>query len=215
MVRVDLHCHTTYSPDSTIKTDNFIKISKKKNLQKIAITDHNAIEGALKLKKIAPDLIIVGEEISSKEGHIIGLFISEHIEPHRPAIEIAKDIKKQGGLVYIAHPFSSIRAGIGEKTLNEIKDYIDIIEVFNSRSFFNRENQRAKKYAEMNSLLQGVGSDSHRESHLGNTFLEMENFDTKEEFINSLKAAKQTKKKANFLAFFAPIFVKILSKLKI
>lgn len=213
-LHVDLHCHTEASPDSTIEIKKIIKICKKKNIQKLAITDHNVIEGALKSKKLAPDLIIIGEEISSCEGHIIALFINKHIPPHKSAIETVKDIKAQGGIVYIPHPFSSLRAGVGEKTLNQIRKYIDIIEVFNSRTFFSKENEKALRYAQKYNLLQGAGSDAHRESHLGKTFIKMRNFNTKKEFLENLKTAELTKKRARFTAFFAPIYVKLLHKIK-
>jgi len=185
-IKVDLHLHTSFSRDSSIEMEELYKRCMKLGISKVAITDHNEIKGALKMKEKYPDFIIVGEEIMTKHGEIIGLFLKELIKPQQSAKQTIKQIKKQGGAVYIPHPFDKIRCNISSH-LDEIKDDIDIIEVFNSKVFFNITNKKALKYAEKNGFLKGAGSDAHALNQLGNTYIKMDDFNTKEEFLKSLK----------------------------
>jgi predicted metal-dependent phosphoesterase TrpH len=188
-IKIDLHSHTTSSLDSSIKIEELYDLCKKLGISKIAITDHNEIKGALKLKKMHPDFVIVGEEIMTNKGEIIGLFLKEFIKPRMSPEETIKEIRKQGGVVYIPHPFDPIRPNIGAY-IDKIKDDIDIIEVFNSKIVFKSSNTKARKYAKKNKLLMGAGSDAHAAFQLGRTYILMDDFDTKEEFLKNLKDSK-------------------------
>ncbi|MBC7261726.1 MAG: PHP domain-containing protein, partial [Chloroflexi bacterium] len=116
-IKVDLHIHTCYSPDSLTSLEAVIAAALERGLGALAITDHNAIEGALALQRMAPFPVIVGEEILTAEGDIIGLFLQELIPPKlTPAQTIAR-IREQGGVVYIPHPFDFRRSALPEPVL--------------------------------------------------------------------------------------------------
>ncbi|RLC74880.1 MAG: hypothetical protein DRI61_15875, partial [Chloroflexi bacterium] len=109
MIKADLHVHTIYSKDAFLTLRNLISVAIYKKIKCIAITDHNEIRGALKLRKIAPFKIIVGQEIMTSEGEIIGLFLSNRIESGLSPEKTIEEIRKQGGLVYLPHPFSGTK----------------------------------------------------------------------------------------------------------
>jgi hypothetical protein len=164
---------------------------KRKGIECVGITDHNTIEGALKLKEEVSIRVIVGEEIKTEHGEIIGLFLKNEVPSGLSILETIEMIKEQGGLVYIPHPFDNFRkATIDITVLEKIIDKIDVIEVFNSRTLFNQANEIALKFAKEHNIIPAVGSDAHTKHEIGNSYIEMEDFSTKEEFLKSLKNAR-------------------------
>ncbi|RLI05513.1 hypothetical protein DRO22_02635 [Candidatus Bathyarchaeota archaeon] len=161
-MRLDLHIHSKYSFDSILEPKKIIKVAKKRGLDGVAITDHNTIKGSLEAKKINEDedfLVIVGSEISTEAGDIIGLFLSEEIKS-RNSIEVIEEIKEQGGIVVLPHPYR------GHKLNEELIEKIDAIEVFNARSS-KIENERSVKLAERYDKPVIAGSDAHFASEIG------------------------------------------------
>ncbi|MCW3138527.1 MAG: PHP domain-containing protein [Methanophagales archaeon] len=161
-MRLDLHIHSKYSFDSILEPKKIIKVAKKRGLDGVAITDHNTIKGSLEAKKINEDedfLVIVGSEISTEAGDIIGLFLSEEIKS-RNSIEVIEEIKEQGGIVVLPHPYR------GHKLNEELIEKIDAIEVFNARSS-KIENERSVKLAERYDKPVIAGSDAHFSSEIG------------------------------------------------
>lgn len=184
-MKVDLHIHTIYSGHSLLRISHIVKVARKRGLDAVAITDHNEIRGALELSKEFP--IILGEEVSSDQGDIIGLFLNEKIE-RAPALEVMDRIREQGGLVLIPHPFDTLR---GESLKSEdLSRMGDIIEVFNSRVVRPRDNERAKKFAESNELPQSVGSDAHTSIEIGRAWMELESIDDPRSFLKALSNTK-------------------------
>ncbi len=214
VVKTDLHCHTQASYDSNTKYEDLIRRCKKEGIDKIAITDHDTIKGALKLKKLAPDLIIVGQEVRCLKGDIIGLFLTEEISKNLSLREAAKEIKKQGGLVYIPHLFDRLRSGIGRKGFEKIKDLVDIIEVFNGKTFWPSINKKAWKLAKKNKIIMAAGSDSHQVETIGKTFNELESFKTPQEFLLNLKNAKRTEHFLGFKAYFRSLIAILKSLIR-
>jgi len=158
----DLHIHSKYSFDSILEPKKIIKVAKKRGLDGVAITDHNTIKGGLEAKKINGDpnfLVIVGSEISTEIGDIIGLFLNEEIKS-RNSMEVIKEIKEQGGLVVLPHPYR------GHKLNEELIEKIDAIEVFNARSS-KIENEKSAKLAERYGKPAVAGSDAHFSSEIG------------------------------------------------
>ena len=158
----------------------------------MAVTDHGEIDGALEIAKIAPFKVIIGEEVLTPYGEIIGLFIKEKIaSPCSPEEAISK-IKKQGGIVVIPHPFDTLRSTalkpeILEKLIKE--EVVNALEGINGRVIYASHNKAAQKHAREHQLLITAGSDSHRVDEIGNVFLEMPEFETPCEFLASLKEA--------------------------
>ncbi len=187
MIKADLHIHTAYSPDATTSLDQVVSRCLKLGINCIAVTDHNTILGALRVREMAPFPVIVGEEINTCSGEIIGYFLTEEIPPRLPAEETVRRIKEQGGLVCIPHPFDRLRfSALRRQTLEMILPQVDIIEVFNSRVLLPRHNLRALHFAQENGLLLSAGSDAHVPSEIGRAYVAMPEFNDKEEFCQAL-----------------------------
>ena len=169
-MKYDLHIHTYKSPCSNLKPITILKTAKKKGLDGIAIVDHNTIQGGLEVKKLNKDKnfeVIVGSEISTKHGEIIGLYLKKEIKS-RNILEVIKEIKKQGGLIIIPHPFTLGIFRKGAKShLSKIKNKIDAIEAINCRCFFKSENKKAFSFAKKNNLAKTAGSDAHFAPEIG------------------------------------------------
>jgi predicted metal-dependent phosphoesterase TrpH len=178
MLRVDTHIHTHFSPDSATDPAKLVSRCLKTGLNCIAITDHNTIDGALEVQRLAPFSVIVGEEIKSAGGEIIGLFLQEAVPRDLPALETVQRIKEQGGLVAIPHPFDHFRRSvIDPQALQDVLPNVDIVEAFNSRNTFRRDNRTALDLAMKHGLLTSAVSDSHTLMELGRTYVEMPDFD--------------------------------------
>lgn len=197
IIKVDLHVHTSpCSLDSLMQVDDLLETCDYKCIDCVALTDHDEIECAIKLHEKAPSRIIVGEEIHTTEGEMIGLFLKERVEPGLTPAETADKIKEQGGLVYIPHPFDNMRASvIKKKCLDEIMPKVDIIEVYNSRNVFRWSNHNALSYAQKNNILAGVGSDAHSKFEVGQAYVLIDEFNSAEDFLSKLADAEYHKNK--------------------
>jgi len=168
-MRFDLHTHTRFSPsDGILEPVRLVKAAKKKGLSGIAVTDHNTIKGGIKAKKLKEKglQVIVGSEVRSTRGEIIGLFISEEIMSKKP-VEIFEEIKDQGGLVLIPHPFDEMRSSAFKLKKSDVK-HIDAIETFNSRCVFQKYNDSAQRCVKKWDLGVCAGSDAHYAGEVGN-----------------------------------------------
>lgn len=192
LIKADLHVHTIFSPDSRITPEALAKDAALKGIDAVAVTDHGTIKGALEVEKLDTDLqVIVGEEVWTKDGEIIGLFLKEEVPNFTTAQVAADNIKEQGGLVMIPHPLSRrIPSRIDEKVLHEIMPSVDILEVINARNTVIEDEDRTRQLAEKYNKLTCAGSDAHRIPSLGRAFTTMESFDTPEEFLENLRTAK-------------------------
>lgn len=206
----EFHCHTSYSEDGGAKIKNLIEICRKSGVSGIAITDHDKIDGALALKKMAPQNlnIVIGEEINTIQGEIIGLYLDEKINSELSLKKTIQKIKEQGGLVIIPHPFDRLRSK--RLPLEEIKNNlaeIDIIETFNARCVFSEDNEKAEEFAKKNNKLAISGSDAHFIGEYGKTLIKNINCQDPQNFLESLK-------KASFQTHKASIFFHFLTKFK-
>lgn len=154
----------------------------------IAITDHNTIAGALELKRIAPFPVIIGAEILTSEGELMGFFLSEEVPHHLSPEETVTRIKLQGGLVCLPHPFDSLRrhSSISGANLNRVRPHLDMVEVFNARTLLRRDCAKAISFARSNGFLASAGSDAHMPAELGYAYVEMPGFEGRDEFRAAL-----------------------------
>lgn len=191
-LRVDLHSHTSDSFDCLCDPGEVLRTARARGVDRLAITDHNRIEAALSLHAAAPDRIIVGEEVKTREGFdVIGLFLSELIPKRTPARETCERIRAQGGVVYVPHPFDVSRSGAGERHLEALADLIDVVEVHNSRCLRPSVNARAASWADAHGKLHGAGSDAHTLAEIGSGFVEMPPFEnTRDGFLAALAAGE-------------------------
>lgn len=181
-MKYDLHTHSKYSGDGWLEVEKMVKIATRKGLSGIALTDHNTIKGALKAKKLENEnfKVIIGSEISTERGEVIGLFLSEEIVS-RKFEEVIEEIKEQNGIVVLPHPFDNIR-GNGIKPKNNDAKLVDYVEVFNSRCLMNKYNIMAISYAKKHQLNILAGSDAHFGYEIGNAGVCIKDDDLRKSF---------------------------------
>jgi predicted metal-dependent phosphoesterase TrpH len=183
---IDLHTHSTYS-DGSDTPSVLARRAREAGLHAIALTDHNSLSNAIPLQRLAPFPVIVGEEIKTTEGEIIGLFLTDEIPRGMSPEATVEAIHQQGGVVYIPHPFDRVRRSVlRTEALMEILDQVDVIETYNSRISFPGDVLTAIRFAEKHGKLKGAGSDSHVFWELGNSFVEMPEFTERDGFLQSL-----------------------------
>jgi len=191
-VRVDMHSHTMFSGDSTTTLDEIVESVVEAGIDVLCVTDHNAIEGAVRLQReLEGDgicRVIVGEEVRTHTGEIIGLFLTERISFGDNAIDTAAQIRNQGGVMYVPHPFDPMRRNLTEASLIELSDLglVDAIEAHNSKTSLQSLNKQAREFGESRGLALGAGSDAHVPHALGSAFVEMPDFDGPTEFLAKL-----------------------------
>lgn len=187
VAKVDLHVHTQYSDDSLTQLDRVLYWARRRGLGALAVTDHNTIAAARALSAASSLPIIVGEEIRTAEGEIIGLFLQEEIPPGLAALETAERIHAQGGLVYVPHPFDRVRhSALDRATLMALRGQCDVIEVLNARVTFVADNLQAESLARAWRLPRGAGSDAHQGVEIGRACVEMPPFEDAASFLSSL-----------------------------
>ncbi len=203
-IKVDLHTHSILSPDGSLRERDYVALLENGKLNCIAITDHNTIEFALKLQKKLGSQIIVGEEIATTDGEIIGLFLTQSISKGLSMIETVREIKKQNGLVYIPHPFETRRQGIAENILDEIIDQVDILEVFNGRSFQPETRVLAKEFVKKYNLAPAGSSDAHCLLGIGNSYSIISDVPGQKNLVLLLRNGTVNEKRAPRLSYLCP-----------
>ena len=170
-MKYDLHIHSKYSSDGIIDPEKIVKTAVKRGLDGIAITDHNTIKGGLKAKNYENEdfTVIVGSEISTEIGEIIGLFLEEEIKS-KDVQEVVSEIKDQNGIIIIPHPFDELRHSAFHPAEEDV-EFIDCIEGFNSRCVFQKYNKKAVEFAMNHNLAITAGSDAHFAWEIGNAFI--------------------------------------------
>ena len=216
MFKADLHVHTCYSKDSISSPEKVVQRCLDIGINCLAVTDHDTISGALEVKRIAPFTIIIGEEILTSCGEIIGLFLTEEIPRHLSPEETVARIKAQGGLVCIPHPFDRFRphSRLRRNALEKIIPDVDLIEVFNSRTFLRQDSARAMQLAQSRGLPGTVGSDAHVVREIGRSFMELPEFNDAEQFRLALGQGKIFTQRASPLVHFYNIRNRLIKLLK-
>jgi len=215
-VRVELHVHTRVSKDSLMPIEKLLKRCQSIGIDRVAITDHNQIEAALRAKSIAPAHFIVGEEIETTQGELIGYFMTEWVPAGLEPMETIKRLRAQGAVISVSHPFDTVRnQHWAEADLVAIADHVDAIETFNARCLGQAPNRKAASFARQHGLLETVGSDAHSLWEVGQATLQMAEFDDAAGFKAALKDAQQaTQLSPPFVHLFSryAVFFKKLNK---
>lgn len=209
-LKTDLHVHTSHSPCAWIKPEKIESVALKRGLNCVAITDHNTIAGALEVSALAKSIkVIVAEEIKTDQGEIIGYFLKEEIPPYLSPSETIREIRKQGGLVSIPHPFDRLRSSrISPEALEKIAGEIDMIEIFNSRNILVKKEEHLLKTVLESGAVPVVGSDAHSSIEVGRSFLIIDEFNTPEEFLQKIRSAQQISRKSPFWVHIATKLIK-------
>jgi predicted metal-dependent phosphoesterase TrpH len=187
----DFHIHTRFSRDSLLKEEPFIRLAIERGLTHVAVTNHNNVEGAIAVRDKVAELglsdqltVILGEEVSTADGEVVGIFLEKTIPRGLSANETADEIHRQGGLVSIPHPFDPFRAShIKEGPLRNLAEVgkIDMVEVFNCRVTVQRHNQEAAEFAARYGIPGIAASDSHSRFEIAMAFNALPPFATAEE----------------------------------
>jgi predicted metal-dependent phosphoesterase TrpH/glycosyltransferase involved in cell wall biosynthesis len=203
-IHCDLHMHTDHSPDCATPVEVLLETARRQGLGAIAITDHNEISGAHEAREVAEGMdgikVIVAEEIkTASEGEVIGLFLEERIERGLSMAETIAEIRRQGGLVYVPHPFDRLHSVPDYEHLLKVVEEIDVLEVFNPRIAFSAFNEEAVRFAGKYRIVPGAGSDSHVAQGLGSVKIRLHDFEGPEEFLEAMRDADIVHKQKNLV----------------
>lgn len=214
MYKVDLHTHSVASYDGGVTTDQYERAIDSDLLDCIAITDHGRIDFALDLQQKLGDHIIVGEEIMTTAGEVIGLFLREPIMSGLTPLETIEHIRAQGGLVYIPHPFETVRKGLHPATLEELAGYVDIMEICNGRAFFQNRSEQAVVWARLNHKLGAASSDAHGFRGLGKTYTTLSALPTRDNLLKLLASGTPMTDRPGLRALLYPKYHRLRKKLR-
>ena len=219
LIDVDLHMHTDHSSDCATPVKVLIETARDRGFGAIAITDHNEVSGALEAAKVADGMddfkIIVAEEVmTSDAGEVIGLFLTEKIPKGVTMREAITEIRRQGGLVYVPHPFDRLHSVPDYENLLNIVEDIDLMEVFNPRVAISSFNEEAERFARKYNLIPAAGSDSHVAQGLGAVRNRLHDFDGPEEFLESMREAEITRRHKNLVYVQALKFIQTTGRPK-
>ncbi len=177
MLRVEFHCHTIYSKDSLSRVADVLAACRARNIDRIVISDHNTIAGALQAKQLDPARVIVGEEIMTERGELLAAFVQEEIPKGLPVAEALRRLRQQGAFISVSHPFDRLRSGAWALAdLQGLVGQVDAIEVFNARCFPPHFNRQAAAFASQHDLAGTVGSDAHTLAEVGRATLLLPEF---------------------------------------
>jgi glycosyltransferase involved in cell wall biosynthesis len=202
-IDVDLHMHTDHSHDCATPVEVLLSTARDQGFGAIAVTDHNEISGAVEAVEKAAHYgvkVIVGEEVkTARQGEVIGLFLRERIPRGLSLAETVAEIRRQGGVVYVPHPFDRMHAVPDYEHLLGVVEEVDAIEVYNPRVAIGSFNEEAARFAAKYRIPAGAGSDAHVAPGLGSVRVRMPDFDGPEEFIEALRAAEIITKPSSLL----------------
>jgi hypothetical protein len=191
MLRVEFHCHTIFSKDCLVTPGQLVECGRRKGIDRIIVTDHNSIAGALAAREIDPERVIVGEEIMTTAGEVLAAFVQSEVPPGLTPQETIARLRVQGAFISVAHPFDEARRGSWRQAdLVEVAPLVDAIETFNSRCMRPEQNRVAFRFAEQHGLAGTVGSDAHTCWEVGRSTLLLRPFRNAIELREVLRQAE-------------------------
>lgn len=194
-VRVDAHLHTVHSGDAVTTIERLAERVREERVDVVCVTDHHTLAGAHEaLSREIGARVVVGEEIRTYAGEIIGLFLTERVPYVLPLEEAVGRVRAQGGLVYAPHPFDASRTSLGAEGLVRLREMgaLDMVEVFNAKCARAEDNDRAARFAAEHDLPGAAGSDAHAPQGVGAAYVEMPDFDGPAEFLAALREGSVT-----------------------
>ena len=191
-VRVDMHMHTMWSGDATTTPDELREAVAESGIDVLCITDHGTINGGVELADQLGCRVVVGEEVKTTAGEIIGLFLTERLPFGMKPQEAVAAIRAQGGVVYVPHPYDPMRHCLREDALLALAadGSLDAVEVLNAKISLSHLNKRALDFSSEHGLARGAGSDAHEPSAIGAAYVEMPDFDGPATFLQSLREGR-------------------------
>lgn len=190
LIRAEFHCHTVYSHDSSNRIPQLLRTAEERGIQRLAITDHNTIQGALRAKEQDPERVVVGEEILTTHGELLGYFLEEEVPRRLSPMETIERLKGQGAFIVVPHVFDHRRHGWRREDLDQILPHVDALEVFNARCLNPRTNFLGRAFAEERGFSMTAGSDAHSLVELGLASVWLPAFNDPEELRDALKQSR-------------------------
>jgi predicted metal-dependent phosphoesterase TrpH len=191
MLRVEFHSHTVYSKDSLTRPERLLAACRRRRIDRIVVTDHNGIAGALHCRRLDPERVIVGEEIMTQAGELLVAFVKEEVPAGLPPLEAIERLRDQGAFISVSHPFDRWRHGHWQlPDLLEIAPLVDAIEVFNARCMLPGFNRSAQEFARTHHLAGTVGSDAHAAFEVGAATLLVPDFHDAEGLKQAIRDAQ-------------------------
>ncbi len=214
MLTLELHAHTIASEDCLMRPAAILRTCQRLGLDRLAVTDHNTTRGALELQALAPELVIVGEEIMTTQGELLAYFVREEVLPGLSPVETIARLRAQGCAISVSHPFDRLRKGAWRQAdLAAILPLVDAIEVFNARCIYPEDNARALAFAQEHAKLGTVGSDAHSHRELGRAVVQVPSAANGAELVAGLAAAQRRTRLSSPAIHFTSRFAKTWKRL--
>ncbi|MEP7358906.1 MAG: PHP-associated domain-containing protein [Anaerolineales bacterium] len=215
MLTVELHSHTEASGDCLMRPADIVRTCRRKGIHRLAVTDHNTIAGALAVRALAPELVIVSEEVMTTQGELLAYFLQETVPAGLTPTETIARLRAQGAAISVSHPFDRLRHGAWQTPdLAAILPLVDAIEVFNARCIYPEDNARALAFAAEHGLRGTVGSDAHSHLELGRAVLRVEAAGMPAELIAGFAAGQRVTRLSSPLIHFTSRAAKIWKRLR-
>jgi len=192
-----------------------LEACRRRGVDRIAITDHNTITGALEAAALDPERVIVGEEIQTTRGEILAYYLQEEVPPGLAPEETIARLRHQGAVISVSHPFDGLRAGAwGEADLQEIVPLVDAVEVFNARVWSDRANREAAAFALQAGVPGTAGSDAHAYLEIGRAGLRLPRFDDADGLRMALREAEVVGRRSTYLVHLLSRSASIVQRLR-
>jgi predicted metal-dependent phosphoesterase TrpH len=189
-LKVEFHCHSTASRDSLTRVGDLIKTAHSAGIDRLMLTDHNTIKGALEAHRLDPELVIVSEEIRTLDGELLGYFMTDEVPRGLPPEDAIAMLRRQGAFISVPHPFDRRRHGWALEDLQRIAPLVDAVEVFNSRCQASWLNDQAAEFARKHDMAGTVGSDAHTLPEVGRSTLILPYFSSADELRQVIRQGK-------------------------
>jgi len=189
-IRVAIHLHTNYSHDSNVSPRQLVEAAAAEALDCIAITDHDEIDGAVEAAAVGAVQVIIGQEVSTRDGHLIGLFLRERVRPGLSALDTVDRIRAQGGVVLAPHPYCALCDSSLGRSIDAIAHELDGVEVCNSQNPLPWQDRAAARFARAHGLNAYVGADGHLRGRVAPGYQVMRPFRGPADFVAALAEAE-------------------------
>jgi len=215
MLTVEFHCHTNASGDCLVAPADLVATCQQRGIDRVVVTDHNSIAGALAAKKLDPERAIVGEEILTTKGELLAAFVTEEIPRRLDPKEAINRLRAQGAFISVSHPFDPRRSGWSLDDLIELAPLVDAIETFNARNILPGYNQRAQAFAAEHGLRGTAGSDAHTLLELGRAVMLLPDFADADGLRNAMKDVHYRTRSSGVLIRLASRYAALRGKFKL
>jgi hypothetical protein len=209
LLKVEFHCHTLYSPDSLTTIRELLARCEVLGIDRIVITDHNVIGGAVEAQALDPQRVIVGEEIKTTQGELLAAYVTEEVPRGLPPEEAIARLREQRAFISVSHPYDARGGRWSDEGRIALADQVDAVEVFNARCLHQDLNDRALVFAEAHGLLGTVGSDAHTLREVGRATMRLPYFEDAVSLKAALAGVQYDNQRAPFGARFMSNYAKL------